>query len=399
VVRIVVSAEPEPRPDEWKRPFVGLIAVVTCVFIGFGSVIPVLPRVVTSDLSAGRLAVGAVFAISGAVALFARPFVGRAAQRLGSRRVVRTGALLAVAVGLAYLVPARLGGSGGLAFLLAVRVLMGAAEATVFTGGSVGVVALAPADRRGQLVGWYGLAMWSGWALGPLIGDGIDRGIGSDAVWWFAGGTALLGAAIATTLPDFGATTGAAPSTSLVPRSVLMPGSALALAAVGYAALQGFVVLHLAARGTGHGSLVLTAFAAAYVGVRLVASQVPDRFGAGRIAVVCGLGEAVGLVLIGVAHGLPLGIAGGVVAGAGFAVLYPALALIVLDRTPVHDRGTAIGAYTSFWDLGLAVGGLATGAVARVDLPSTFFLAAAAAVATAALGAKAAMSSRRTVVA
>jgi MFS family permease len=205
----------------------------------------------------------------------------------------------------------------------------------------------------------------------------------------------VLATLLATRLPRFDGAGGAPPSRRLVPPSVLLPGRALALAAVGYAALQGFAVLHLAARGSGHGSYVLVAFGVAYVGTRLVGSRIPDRFGAGRITICCGVGEAAGLVLVGLAHGLTLGVVGGLVAGAGFAILYPALAVLVLDATPEPDRGTAIGAFTSFWDLGLAAGGLVSGAVARADLPSTFFVAAVAAVVTAALGVRAVVTATR----
>jgi predicted MFS family arabinose efflux permease len=68
--------------------------------------------------------------------------------------------------------------------------------------------------------------------------------------------------------------------------------------------------------------------------------------------------------------------------GVGFSLLHPSLALMVLDRTDKAQQGAAIGAYTSFWELGLIVGGPVTGAVAAgFGYPAVFVLGAACATA------------------
>jgi hypothetical protein len=76
--------------------------------------------------------------------------------------------------------------------------------------------------------------------------------------------------------------------------------------------------------------------------------------------------------------------------GAGFTLLYPALALLVIDGSAEEERGAALGAYTSFWDLGLGVAGLVAGAAAGLDYAAPFVLAAVAALLCAGTGALAA---------
>ncbi|MQA26937.1 MAG: MFS transporter [Micromonosporaceae bacterium] len=372
----------QPAEQRWAATLVGLCAVLLLTFTAFGAVIPVLPPLVLDDLGGGPLAVGAVFAASGFVAIVGRPYAGRAAQRWGSRRVMGIGCLLAAIVGAGYALPF------GLPGLYGTRLLLGVAESAVFTAGSVWTVALAPESRRGQLVGYYGLAMWSGFTVGPLVGSGLLAEFGHSAVWWFAAVTPLAAAALVTRLPAVAAA-GQATSRRVVPRAALLPGVALALAAFGYAALIGFVVLHLSARGVAGGGAMLSLFGAAYVTVRLVAGRLPDRLGARRVAVVCGAVEAAGLLLIMIADAWWLAAIGAVVMGAGFTLLYPALALIVIASAPENERGAAIGAYTSFWDLGLGVAGLAAGAVAAASYPAVFAVAAALAAVAGLVGAKA----------
>ena len=61
--------------------------------------------------------------------------------------------------------------------------MLGAGEGTVFTAGSAWIVDLAPPERRGRVIGLYGLAVWAGLSVGPLIGElllhasGYTRGL------------------------------------------------------------------------------------------------------------------------------------------------------------------------------------------------------------------------------
>jgi MFS family permease len=150
--------------------------------------------------------------------------------------------------------------------------------------------------------------------------------------------------------------------------------------------LTGFVTLHLAARGVANGAMALSLFGAAYVTVRLVAGRLPDRVGPRPVVVWCGLAEALGLLLIAVAPSWWVAATGALVMGGGFTLLYPALALVVLRRTAEHERGAALGAYTSFWDLGLGVAGLVAGGVALLGYSWVFVTATVLALAAAALG-------------
>ena len=131
------------------------------------------------------------------------------------------------------------------------------------------------------MLGLYGLAVWGGLSVGPLAGELLLDAGGYTAVWIFAAAMPLLGALIASRVPDpFVPLSHAEPHPLIAPEAV-RPGLAVALASVGYAAVAAFVVLHLEDRGIGHGVVVFGAFAAMIVLTRLVAGDLPDRVGAG----------------------------------------------------------------------------------------------------------------------
>jgi MFS family permease len=274
-----MNAEPAvtgvPRPG---IAFAGIFTVTFCGLIAVGAVLPVLPRYVDGPLGAGKIAVGIVIGAYAITGLLLRPFAGRFADRSGRRPTVLIGSLLMAAGGFLYLLPLGVGG------LIAARLVLGAGEGTVFTAGSAWIVDLAPPERRGRVIGLYGLAVWAGLSIGPLFGELIQHGAGYTAVWIFAGVTPLIGALVATRVPD-----PFRPSRwlehehhSLIAHEAVMPGAALALGSIGYAAVATFVVLHLDDRGVGHGALVFGAFATMVVLTRLVGGDLPDRVGPAR---------------------------------------------------------------------------------------------------------------------
>ena len=318
-----------------RAAFAGIFVVTGLGLLSIGATLPVIPRYVQGPIGAGDVAVGVVtgaFAITG---LACRPLAGHLADRRGRRRVVIAGALLTAIASALYFVPA------GVPGLIVARLFLGAGEGMVYTAGSAWIVDLAPADRRGRIIGLYGLAIWGGLTLGPPIGELILRASSFEMVWAFALAAPLLGALIALRIPEsFTPRRDPQPlgRHNLIAREALVPGLGLSLGTVGYAAVAAFLVLHLDEREIGHGAEVFAAFAAMVVVARVFGGWLPDRFGPAPCVVGAGLVEAAGLVAIMLAESLALAVAGGLAMGAAFSLLFPSLALAVINRV---SRGSA----------------------------------------------------------
>lgn len=364
-----------------QRPglsFAGVFAVTFCGVLAVGSVLPVLPRYIHGPLDSGDVAVGIVIGAYAITGLLLRPVAGRLADTRGRKPMVLAGAVLVAIGGLLYLP------SLGVAGLVLARMVLGAGEGTVYTAGSAWIVDLAPDERRGRVLGLYGLAVWGGLSLGPLVGELLlDLG-GYTTVWVFSAVVPVVGALIALAARDpFVPLDHAEPHPLIAPEAV-GPGLAIALASVGYAAVATFIVLHLEAREIGHGAAVFAAFAAMIVIARLFLGNLPDRVGAGPVAIAATLGEAAGLVLIALAESLPVALAGGMLMGGAFSLLNPSLMLIALGRVSQQARGAAMGTYTAFFDLGVGLGAPLAGLVAALaGYEAAFFFAAAVSVAAA----------------
>jgi MFS family permease len=276
--------------------------------------------------------------------------------------------------------------------------VLGIGDGWVFTAGAAWIIDLAPLSRRGQAIGIFGLAIWGGLTLGPLLGEAVFSLWGYDAVFVLSALTPLLGALVAQRVPD--AHEPLEPEDDvrqpLVPRPVIAPGLALLLANIGYGTVAGFLVLHLADRGVGDGAVVFTAFAASVIVTRLVAGRLPDLVGPRASAAAAGCAEALGLALLAMAGGMTSALVGAVVMGFGFSLLFPSLALIAVQRSGEERRGAALGGFTAFFDMGVGIGAPLAGAIAALGgYPAAFWAAAGCALLGAVVGA---VATRRPVV-
>ncbi len=365
-----VAADSRRPGGEALTAFAGIFAATMLTILAVGAVLPVLPRYVRGPLDSGDVAVGLVIGAFAFTALVGRPVAGHIADLRGRRPALLAGSLLAAAAGCLYFVPA------GISGLIGARLVLGAGEGMVFTAGAAWAVDLAPAERRGRVIGLYGLAVWSGLSLGPLIGELLLHASGYGLVWAFAAVSPLCGAAVASRIPRDSAPRTRSEVGPLLARESIGPGIALSLATVGYAAMAGFIVLHLGARGVGHGAAAFTAFAATVVVTRLVAGGLPDRVGAARASVGAACVEAVGLAVIALSNSLPAALAGSLAMGAAFSTIYPSLSLVVIERVPDSRRGVALGTFTAFFDIGLGVGAPLAGAAAALGgYAASFWLA------------------------
>ncbi len=358
-----------------RATFSALFAVTLLVLLSIGATIPVLPQYVKGPIGSTDLAVGIVVGAYALTGIAFRPLAGSIADARGRKPVVIAGAVVTVVASLLYFLPL------GVVGLLVARLILGAGEGVVYTASSAWVVDITDPARRGRIIGLYGLAIWGGLSFGPPIGDFLHRAMGYEAVWAFAAAAPLAAVMIALRIPEPARPapeTDTSGRTRLLAPEALGPGLAMTLATLGYAALAGFIVLHLDDRGIEHGATIFTAFALTVVTARVFFGWLPDRFGGVRCAIGAGMLEAFGLVVIALAQSLPVAAAGAVAVGGAFSLIFPSLVLLVMDRVPQERRGIAMGTFTACFDLGVGLGAPIAGAAAVLGGYGAAFAAAAA---------------------
>jgi MFS family permease len=137
------------------------------------------------------------------------------------------------------------------------------------------------------------------------------------------------------------------------------------LASYGYGTLTALLVLFLSSTGSGAGQgFGLAVFSASFLVTRAAGSPLVDRYGGLPVARVVLLAESAGLAMLATAGGGPFALCAVAVAGVGLGLIYPAATTLTLRRASAAAAGAAVGAMTSFWDIGILVAGPLAGFIA-----------------------------------
>ncbi|MEW6639036.1 MAG: MFS transporter [Pseudomonadota bacterium] len=361
------TAPAAPYWPLWAACFLGYAAI--------GMTIQVMPAYAHDRLGADAVAAGLAVTIGSLATMIARPIAGRLADQRGGRRVVLAGALLGCAGGLGHLL------ASTLPALIVARLLLGAGEGALFTAAIGWVLAHAEPARRGTIAGHFGLSMWTGLASGPVIGAALLAFGSYRDVWIAASFSPALAFVLVVRTPRAEAPPAATGDLrrAFLPRAAWLPGASNVFASVGYGVIAAFLVPRFAALQLAGENLALTVFGVTFMVTRFAGSSSVDRFGARRVLLIAFVVEAAGLAGLFVAQTSWLALGFTALTGAGLSMLYPCLASLVTEAADPRERSAALGAVTSAWDLGLAIGGPLGGLVAGATNAGPFAIGAAAA--------------------
>jgi MFS family permease len=354
-----------------------LLPFALIMFLGYAAIgvpLAALPLHVHGALGQGPLAVALAVALQPAATLLMRPWAGGMCDRHGGKASVLIGAAGCAVSGLFYagsVLPAdpRL----GLALLLLGRIMAGLGEGLMITGGLAWSIAAVGAPRAGRAMVWVGIALYGAIAAGAPVGLTLQGSTGFAAV---ALATILLPVAaglVAAPLPAVRGAGGPRLPFLRVAGMIWRQGAALALSSVGFGAISAFIALDFQAEGWGGAGFTLSGFGAAFILTRLLFGHLPDRAGGARVAAGSLAVQILGLLLIWAAAWPEVAIAGAFLTGAGTSLVFPSFGIEAVKRVPAASRGSALGAYVAFVDVGLAVTGPVIGlVVAQFGYPAAF---------------------------
>src|SRR2546422_5544563 len=368
-----------PRTAQASVP--ALLPVMGAVFISFliiGVAMPVLPLHVHQGLGLGTFIVGLVAGSQFAASLVSRVWAGRHADSRGAKHAVVTGLILAALAGLLYILSLRFVTAPAISvtILLLGRALLGAGESFIITGAQAWGLALSGAQNTGKVLAWMGTAMYAAFALGAPVGSSLYGSFGFTAIALATTLVPLAALLLVAPLRRVAPTAQARPSLTKVIAAVWLPGVGLAPTSAGFGAMTAFVALLFAARGWTVWP-AFTAFAIAFILARIFLGQLPDRSGGARIALNFLLIEAAGQALLWLAPSSAMALIGAGLTGFGYSLVYPGFGVEAVRRAPADSRGLAMGAYTAFLDVALALAPPALGLIAAMTDIGTVFLASA----------------------
>lgn len=158
--------------------------------LGFGVVIPVLPKLVQQmmggEAAAGAAMYGVFVSVWALMQFIFSPLLGAISDRFGRRRVIL---ISAFGLGLDYIVMAL---APSIGWLLLGRVISGICASSFTTAGAY-IADVSPPEKRAGAYGMMGAAFGIGFIVGPFLGGWLG-GVSPRLPFWVSSGLALLSA-------------------------------------------------------------------------------------------------------------------------------------------------------------------------------------------------------------
>ena len=338
-------------------------------------------------LGGSHAQIGWLFGVTTAVGIVLRPQVGGWTDRYGARAVMLPGALALVVTAVL------LSGAGSPFTVIALMAGLGIGNALISTTGSIVVANESPAERRGESLSLFYVFSSAGVALGPPIGfalaevGGMRLNFGVVITLSVITVALVLCVRTAAGNATAGRTRGAPWSWHAVPASI-----ALIIITTGHATVYAFLPMHADAAGLGSAAWFFPLMSGFTIACRLVLRRASDRFGRLPVLLPAILLLACGNAVLALPPRPWSLVTAAALLGSGNSMLYPTLVALVVDRTPLPERGRAIGTLSGAWDVGVAVGAPLIAFLVQSHGYAAGFLASAA---TTALGIVALLAAER----
>ncbi len=356
----MASPRPGGRSDPpplWTRPFLLSVLATTALFLALYLPLPVLPPH-AARLGASKVGIGVAIGIFSIAAMVVRLWSGPRLDRPGRKPLLLAGVVVFALAAAGY------AAVHGFPELLALRVVQGAGWGLAVTGVAAIVADLAPAARRGEAIGYWGLAPTLAMAVGPWAASELYAARGATPVFFAAAALGLGALAFLLPVPDPArADPGRAHPAFSLPRGARLPSAVLLLSSLSYGSVLAFLPVELADQ-PGRAGVFFSIYAAAILVSRPLAGVVSDRLG--RAAVIhpgLALG-AVGALLLGhAAHPLVLPLAA-LLYGVGIGgASFPGLMALAVDRCPPEERAAGLALFFAAYDVAIASGSALLGPV------------------------------------
>jgi MFS family permease len=366
------------EPSSQKPPLVTdsycfILAANFLLYFGFYLLLPVLPFYLTEIFLADKAAVGMILACYTLAALVIRPFSGFLLDTFARKPLYLFAFFLFTAVFAGYIV------AGTLSIFTMLRALHGFSFGAVSVAGNTIVIDVMPSSRRGEGLGYYGLANNIAMAVGPMTGLFLHAHYSFDSIFACSLASCTLGFVMALMVK-----TPRKPPQKKEPLSLdrfillkgLPVGIVLVLLSIPYGMTSAYIAMYGQAIGIkGSSGLFFTLLAVGTATSRLFAGRQVDK---GKITQVIAFGLyivcACFFVLASCARIMAWNAAAGTAAffgialffGLGFGSMFPAFNTMFVNLAPHNQRGTATSTYLTSWDVGIGLGLTAGGSIAEI---------------------------------
>lgn len=352
-----------------------ILAANFLLFFGFWQLMPVLPFYLSEAFSTSHSAIGIILSCYTVAALCIRPFSGYFLDSFARKPLYLMAYFIFMSMFAGYII------AGSLTLFILFRIVQGFSFGMVTVGGNTVVIDIMPSSRRGEGLGYYGLANNIAMATGPMFGLFLhDAGMSYTTIFCCSLGSCMAGFACASLVK-----TPYKPPVKREPISLdrfillkgIPAGVSLLLLSIPYGMTTNYVAMYAKQIGISATAGFFFTFMAIGMAIsRIFSGKLVDK---GKITQVI----SVGLYLVVFSFFLLSGcvylidwnmalcnivfFAVALLLGVGFGIMFPAYNSLFVNLAPNNQRGTATSTYLTSWDVGIGIGMLTGGYIAEIS--------------------------------
>lgn len=357
----------------FSKNYCCIVAANFLLYFGFWLLIPVLPMYLKDQFSCDTAIGSLVISCYTLSALLMRPFSGYLLDAFMRKPLYMLGYTLFVGIFASYLV------AGSILLFAILRAIHGLAFGIVTVGGNTIVVDIMPGSRRGEGLGYYGMANNMAMAVGPMTGLMLHNN-GADYSTIFTCGLIVCGTGLL--MGSMLKTPYTPPKqrahlqwNKIILTKGIPAGIALLLLSIPYGMTTNYIAMYAKGIGiTAETGLFFTLTAFGMAVARIVAgrwvdkgfvTEIIERGFYGVIASFIAIAALDSTYHYNANLGTIVFFAIPVVMGLSFGIMFPAYNTVFVNLANKNQRGTATSTYLTSWDIGLGLGIVLGGSIAQ----------------------------------
>ncbi|MDD3393188.1 MAG: MFS transporter [Anaerotignum sp.] len=336
----------------WSKNFVFIILINFLVFLNHIMLVSTFPFYI-AKLGGSEAVSGTAATLFSLVAVIFRPFIGWMLDN-GKRKAILIIGLCGMAVTpIGYLI------FSVVYMALVCRMLHGASLAYSNTSTATIASDIIPQSRFAEGMGFFGMATALATACAPAFGLAIMDKMGFETLFLCATGSILIAFILLLLLKTPVIETVKKPFSlkGLVDKNALPASAVTVIFMLTFGALENFLAKYAADHGLPSGGIYFAIMSVMLFLTRISVGKIADREGEEIFVYTCNASMLSALLLLSFNHTTLSFVLSAVLAGYAFGGLEPALQSMAIHIAPPEKRGSANSTFLCAYDIGIGLGG------------------------------------------
>lgn len=352
------------RSTIWNKNFIFICLGAFFLFANFYLLLSTMPLALQQHLQITAKVSSLVVSVYSLGLVLLRPFSGLLADRYGKRKVALISYVLFSICSVTYL------GVHSILPLLVIRLVHGIMHSVSTTAHAALAIDSIPAAKKGEGIGYYGLAMSLAMVVAPALGIYIIEHYTYEALLYVGAFFSCVSTLFTFMVEKDTVSTAVKVSQKLslgsfIEYKAVPIGVSAFLLSFCYSSIISFIALYTKDLGMSSAAMhFYVAFALSIIITRPFIGKLIDRKGSHFLVYPSLAIFGIGIVCLGYSSSLAGLLTSGIILGASYGAIFPSFQTIAVKNSPSHKTGAAIGTFYLFYDIGFGLGAFVLASIA-----------------------------------